>query len=365
MLLTLSLAIVLIAAGNEFSIPSVHAESYTNLHKQTIPSQSTPPISQTTVETEIPNSQGNVVNAAEQMKRVFEAIQANNVEILKNENYSKLAKAEVEKLDKETKALKESMEKRRDILKDRALSYQHTDMHVSYLDVLLGSTSLSDFVERVGAVAAIAEADRTLLEQQEKEQQVLDSKKISLEKKLTELANLKNNLETLKAHLLKQKNEYVLLNKQVKEESRKKEVAAQTHINVFPSNSNDYISTVINAGKKYIGNSKYVFGGGRSASDIARGRFDCSGFVHWAFSQAGVKIGSTTSAIKNDGRQISPQEMQPGDLVFFDTYKKDGHVGIYIGDGKFIGSQNSTGVAIADMTQGYWKNAFKGRVVRI
>jgi peptidoglycan DL-endopeptidase CwlO len=364
MLITLSFAIVLIAAGNKFSIHTVHAESITNLQSQTIPSQSTPPISPTTVETEIPNSQGNLVNAQEHMKRVYEAIQANNVEILKNENYSKLTKAEVEKFEKETKALKDSMEKRRDILKDRALSYQHTDMHVSYLDVLLGSTSLSDFVERVGAVAAIAEADRTLLEQQEKEQQELDSKKNSLEKKLTELANIKNNLETLKAHLVKQKNEYVLLNKQVKEESRKKE-AVQTYINVFSSKSNDYISTVINAGKKYIGNSNYVFGGGRSASDIARGRFDCSGFVHWAFAQAGVKISSTTSAIRNDGRQISPQEMQPGDLVFFDTYKKDGHVGIYIGDGKFIGSQSSTGVAIADMTQGYWKNAFKGRVVRI
>ena len=364
MLITLSLAIVLIAGGNEFSIHRVHAELLTNQQNQSIPSQTTPPISPTTVETEIPNSQGNLINVEEQMKRVYEALQTNNVEILKNENYSKLAKAEAEKLENETKALKESMEKRKDILRDRALSYQHTDMHVSYLDVLLGSTSLSDFVERVGAVAAIAEADRTLLEQQEKEQQELDNKENSLEKKLTELANIKNNLETLKAHLVKQKNEYGLLNKQVKEEARKKE-AAQTHINVFPSKSNDYISTVINAGKKYIGNSKYVFGGGRSASDIVRGRFDCSGFVHWAFAQAGVKIGSNTSAIRNDGRQISPQDMQPGDLVFFDTYKKDGHVGIYIGDGMFIGSQSSTGVAIADMTQGYWKNAFKGRVVRI
>jgi len=47
--------------------------------------------------------------------------------------------------------------------------------------------------------------------------------------------------------------------------------------------------------------------------------------------------------------------MKTGDLVFFDTYKKDGHVGIYVGDGKFIGTQTSTGVAIADMSKGYWK----------
>ena len=57
--------------------------------------------------------------------------------------------------------------------------------------------------------------------------------------------------------------------------------------------------------------------------------------------------------------------MKPGDLVFFDTYKIDGHVGIYIGNGQFIGSQTSTGVAIVRMTSGYWADVFNGRVRRI
>ncbi|CAH2715202.1 hypothetical protein BACCIP111895_02386 [Neobacillus rhizosphaerae] len=142
-------------------------------------------------------------------------------------------------------------------------------------------------------------------------------------------------------------------------------LAAQSNIEATTSIESEYISTVINAGNKYIGNSVYVFGGGRNAKDIAKGRFDCSAFVHWAFAQAGLEIGSNTDAIKKEGRQISPEEMQPGDLVFFDTYKKDGHVGIYIGNGKFIGSQSSTGVAIVEMTNSYWKNAFKGHVIRI
>ncbi len=142
-------------------------------------------------------------------------------------------------------------------------------------------------------------------------------------------------------------------------------LTAQSNKEATTSIESEYISTVINAGNKYIGNSVYVFGGGRNANDIAKGRFDCSAFVHWAFAQAGLEIGSNTDAIKKEGRQISPQEMQPGDLVFFDTYKKDGHVGIYIGNGKFIGSQSSTGVAIVEMTNSYWKNAFKGHVIRI
>ena len=57
--------------------------------------------------------------------------------------------------------------------------------------------------------------------------------------------------------------------------------------------------------------------------------------------------------------------MRPGDMVFFNTYKTDGHVGIYLGGGKFIGSQSSTGVAVADMSSGYWANTFNGRVMRV
>ncbi|WP_224768133.1 C40 family peptidase [Metabacillus idriensis] len=126
---------------------------------------------------------------------------------------------------------------------------------------------------------------------------------------------------------------------------------------------------VVDVGNRWIGNSVYVFGGGRNQSDISRGRFDCSSFVHWAFKEVGVELGplisTSTETLKHLGKPVSADEMKPGDIVFFNTYKKDGHVGIYVGDGKFIGAQSSTGVAIADMTKGYWKDVFNGRVKRI
>lgn len=140
---------------------------------------------------------------------------------------------------------------------------------------------------------------------------------------------------------------------------------SKTELNINKSSGID-VTTV---GYKWINNSYYVFGGGRNKEEIKRGYFDCSSFVHWAFEQVGVTLGSrtgvTTDILKGMGNAVSYEAAKPGDLVFFDTYKKDGHVGIYLGEGKFIGAQSSTGVGIADMSNGYWSQKFNGRVKRI
>lgn len=126
---------------------------------------------------------------------------------------------------------------------------------------------------------------------------------------------------------------------------------------------------VASVGNKWVGRTKYVFGGGRTASSIARGDFDCSSFVHWAYKQNGIDLGHvsgvSTETLNKMGRRITIQEVQVGDLIFWDSYKKDGHVGIYIGNGKWIGSQSSTGVAIVDFNNSYWKSIFSGHVRRL
>ena len=80
----------------------------------------------------------------------------------------------------------------------------------------------------------------------------------------------------------------------------------------MPSSAN--VGSAITAGYKYIGNSTYVFGGGRTESDIANGRFDCSAFVAWAYGQAGVSLPASTDGLKYAGTQIPTSQMQPGDL---------------------------------------------------
>jgi cell wall-associated NlpC family hydrolase len=126
---------------------------------------------------------------------------------------------------------------------------------------------------------------------------------------------------------------------------------------------------IAGAGFKWVGNSIYKFGGGRSQAHIDRGWFDCSSFVHWAYKQAGIDLGplgsTSTETLNKMGKKISISEIQVGDLIFWNTYKHDGHVAIYIGNGKFIGAQSSSGVAIVDVNNSYWSSVFTGHVRRL
>ncbi|RYM04607.1 hypothetical protein EWH99_09870 [Sporolactobacillus sp. THM7-7] len=121
------------------------------------------------------------------------------------------------------------------------------------------------------------------------------------------------------------------------------------------------IQGILNFGNKYIGRSSYVWG----ASDPANGHFDCSGFVNAAFAANGIRLGGNTDSLVNKGAPVSYSQAKPGDLVFFDTYKSNGHVGIYLGGGRFIGSQSSHGVEIVSMSNPYWKSVFRGVVRRV
>ena len=75
--------------------------------------------------------------------------------------------------------------------------------------------------------------------------------------------------------------------------------------------------------------------------------------------------GTTTDSLVVQGRAVSASEMKRGDLVFFDTYKRNGHVGIYLGNGTFLNDNSSHGVSIDSMSNSYWRSTFKGVVRRV
>ncbi|CAM5329731.1 peptidase C40 [Bacillus safensis FO-36b] [Bacillus safensis subsp. safensis] len=129
------------------------------------------------------------------------------------------------------------------------------------------------------------------------------------------------------------------------------------------------IEGAISTGSTIVGQSPYKWGGGRSQADIDARRFDCSSFVRWAFASAGINLGpvggTTTDTLVGKGRAVSASDMKRGDLVFFDTYKVNGHVGIYLGNGSFLNDNSSRGVSVDSMNNVYWKKAFNGVVRRV
>ena len=101
----------------------------------------------------------------------------------------------------------------------------------------------------------------------------------------------------------------------------------------------------------------------RRGGNSAETGFDCSGFVRSIYSQTvGMVLPRRAVEQAAATQKIDKQELKPGDLVFFNTMRRTfSHVGIYIGDGKFVHSPRSgKTVRVEDMGTTYWKKRFDG-----
>lgn len=110
---------------------------------------------------------------------------------------------------------------------------------------------------------------------------------------------------------------------------------------------------VLTIARQYLG-TPYLYGG------TTPNAFDCSGYTRYVFAQAGKTIPRTSGAQYAGSTKVS--NPQPGDLVFFGESSIT-HVGIYLGGGRFIGSQShggTTGVSYATLNSGYWSNKVIG-----
>ena len=98
----------------------------------------------------------------------------------------------------------------------------------------------------------------------------------------------------------------------------------------------------------------YRYGGVDSAG------FDCSGLVHYSFRKIGISLPRDTRSLRRIGIEIEMNDLAKGDLVFFDQEgKKSSHVGIYLGDGKFVHAPSTGGKVRADKIDlTYWRKHF-------
>lgn len=115
-------------------------------------------------------------------------------------------------------------------------------------------------------------------------------------------------------------------------------------------------TAIVAKAKQYLG-VPYVWGGASPSG------FDCSGFVYYVLNAVGVSVPRSLASQQKMGVAVAKSDLQPGDVVYFQNTYTTGisHVGIYVGDGKFIHAPHSGSVvSYADLNSTYYINHYYG-----
>lgn len=309
-------------------------------------------------------------------------------------------------LEEQITNLKSAIEKREAKLEEQVRSVQVDGDSRNFVDFLLNAESISDVLGRVGVVSQIVSANQSLVEAQAADQDAVVAKQNETEEKVEEQTILAAKLEASKTDLEQQKLEKeavvasIAAEKSVVENEKEKFLAVKaaaekgaeelalvkttatsnssasvetvstkttvaSEVTAKPAatekavetkkatTSNGSWTTIKNAAYGVIG-TPYLYGGTSTSG------FDCSGFTMYAFSAAGINLPRTAGAQYAASTKVSQSEAQPGDLVFFNQTGSIDHVGIYLGNNQFIGSQSSSGVAVTTISQAYWAQYLVG-----
>ena len=136
---------------------------------------------------------------------------------------------------------------------------------------------------------------------------------------------------------------------QIEQNAKSKSVkvnANQTSNTTASKNSSQKVNQVY---RQWVG-TRYHLGG------TGVGGIDCSAFVQKTMSGAfNIHLPRSTAEQRYSGRSISKSDLQPGDLVFF---RKNNHVGVYIGGGKFVHASTNQGVTTSSLSESYWSRTY-------
>jgi len=114
--------------------------------------------------------------------------------------------------------------------------------------------------------------------------------------------------------------------------------------------SDEVASRAVDYAREMLG-KPYLYAGDTPAG------FDCSGLVKYSYGRAGISMPRETRAQQRMSVLVSMRSLREGDLLFFDQEgKKKSHVGIYLGNGRFIHAPSSGGKVRTDsINAGFWK----------
>ena len=297
-------------------------------------------------------------------------------------------------LQDEIETLKEVIARREDHLAEQARSVQVMGNTGNLISFVLSAESLDELVGKIDVVTKMVGANRSTIKKQEEDKELVEEKEAEtlvkqeeqqvlaaeLEANHSELEERKAEEETMLAEIAAKKavaqgERDRLLAQAAAAEARRRALASARTASVTvassntsssanrgavtPSSSQAAAPAANNGSLLGIAHSlkgiRYVYGGSTTAG------FDCSGFTRHVFQQAGRSIPRSAAAQYSATRRVSRAQAQPGDLIFFSLAGRGvNHVGIYLGGGNFIGSQTSTGVAVASINSGYWANKVVG-----
>ncbi len=269
---------------------------------------------------------------------------------------------------------------------ERRLVTLYTTEQTSTLEVILGARSLDDMITRMDGAKSVTSLDAQVLGQVKYFKRIvkrngglLAKERASQQRLVAERAAAKQSIESKisqgQSLLASIKGQIARI--QAAEAARQLQIAAaaQARLAVIHRASQQQAadtvvgisaivpttdtvvapppthSGVVGVALSQLG-TQYVWAG------AAPGGFDCSGLVMWAYSQVGVSLPHSTYAMYSMGVPVSRDQLQPGDLVFFDGL---GHMGIYIGGGQFVHAPHTGDVVkISSLDESWYAATYVG-----
>jgi len=262
----------------------------------------------------------------------------------------------------------------------------YTSDQASTIEVILGARSLDDLITRIDSAKSVTSLDSSVLSQvkvfraavkrngtrlahaQSEQQRVVAERaaaKQSIESKIGEqdrlLSSIKGQIsQMLAAERARQLQAAVALQQQLQQQ-RLVAQQAQADTVVGVSAVTPQAATAVAPPSAYsgaVGVAMAQIGKPYQWAAAGPDSFDCSGLVMYAFAAVGKSLPHSTYALYSMGVPVSRDQLQPGDLVFFDGL---GHVGIYIGGGQFVHAPHTGDVVkVSSLGEGWYASTYVG-----
>jgi cell wall-associated NlpC family hydrolase len=264
----------------------------------------------------------------------------------------------------------------------------YTSEQTSTLEVILGAKSLDDMITRMDSAKSVTSLDAQVLGQVKhfkrvvkRNGQLLAQERASRERLVAQRAAAKQSIESKisQGQQLLSSIKGQIAQIQAAEAARQLQMAAAAQarlavqhrivqqqaadtvvgISAITPTTDTVVappsthSGVVGVALSQLG-TPYVWAG------ASPGGFDCSGLVMWAYAQVGVSLPHSTYADYSMGVPVSRDQLQPGDLVFFDGL---GHMGIYIGGGQFVHAPHTGDVVkVSSLSDSWYSSGYDGAV---